>query len=266
MARAVSLQAAAVSLVRRSRTSGAPCACFPSALEKPNSLSTGAAFTKSALWHICILIGVHLVGSHLRLHSQSGGKGSAGPCRQPMSSAILLCPEGLQQPSLSMLTESEKSMSFTKHTINRLSLCACLGEDERQHYAFIFVANGLQSCRLISFLAQVGTAGENIECCCTVREPSGTRLVVSPCTMRCQIRASAERDHSRGYSVHHLLSTSLFVTLGAVSAADLTFQSVCATGSEGLFCIVIESACLDVVQYPIRGSLGSNAPWVFEHV
>ena len=54
VARAVSLQAAAVSLVRRSRTSGAPRACFPSALEKPNSLSTGAAFTKSALWHICI--------------------------------------------------------------------------------------------------------------------------------------------------------------------------------------------------------------------
>ena len=150
-------------------------------------------------------IGVHLVGSHLRLHSHSAGQGSAGPCRQPMSSAILLCPEGLQQPSLSMLTESEKSMSFTKHTINRLSKYACLGEDERQHYAFIFVANGLQSCRLISFLAQVGTAGENIECCCTVREPSGTRLVVSPCTMRCQIRASVVRDHSRGYSVHHLL-------------------------------------------------------------
>ena len=32
------------------------------------------------------------------------------------------------------------------------------------------------------------------------------------------------------------------------------------------FCIVIESACLDVVQYPIRGSHGSNAPWVFELV
>ena len=31
-------------------------------------------------------------------------------------------------------------------------------------------------------------------------------------------------------------------------------------------CIVIESACLDAVRYPIHGSHGSNAPWVFEHV
>ena len=106
-------------------------------------------------------IGVHLVGSHLRLHSQSGGKGSAGPCRQPMSSAILLWPEGLQQPSLSVLTESEKSMSFSKHTINRLSKGACLGEDEPQHYAFIFVAKGLQSCRLISFFGSSGHCGRN---------------------------------------------------------------------------------------------------------
>ena len=30
-------------------------------------------------------IGVHLVGSHLRLHSHSGGQGSTGPCLQPMS-------------------------------------------------------------------------------------------------------------------------------------------------------------------------------------
>ena len=73
---------------------------FPSALEKTQ-------------------LAVHW-SSHLRLHSHSGGKGSTGPCRQPMSSAILLCPEGLQQPSLSMLTESEKSMSFTNthdHTV-----------------------------------------------------------------------------------------------------------------------------------------------------
>ena len=58
-------------------------------------------------------------------------------------------------------------MSFTKHTINRLSKYACLGEDERQHYAFIFVANGLQSCRLISFLAQVASdelAGRDMLC------------------------------------------------------------------------------------------------------
>ena len=142
-------------------------------------------------------IGVHLVGSHLRLHSQSGGKGSAGPCRQPMSLAILLWPEGLQQPSLSVLTHAEKTVSFTKHTINRLSKDACLGEDETQQYAFILVAKGLQSCRLISFLTHVGTAGEIVECC-WVREPSGTRLVVSPCTMRCPLRAGVVRDHSRG--------------------------------------------------------------------
>ena len=165
-------------------------------------------------------IGVHLVGSHLRLHSQSGGKGSAGPCRQPMSSAILLWPEGLQQPSLSVLTESEKTVSFPKHTINRLSKGACLGEDEPQHYAFILVAKGLQSCRLIFFLTHVGTAGEIVECC-WVREPSGTRLVVSPCTMRCPIRAGVVRDHSRGNPDHHSLSPSLFVTLEAVSTADL---------------------------------------------
>ena len=113
-------------------------------------------------------IGVHLVGSHLRLHSHSGGKGSAGPCRQPMSSAILLWPEGLQQPSLSVLTESEKTVSFTKTHDQSSPKDACLGGDEPQHYAFILVANGLQSCRLISFLAQVGTAGEIVECCCTV--------------------------------------------------------------------------------------------------
>ena len=136
--------------------------------KNPTRCPLGAAFTKSALWRICIRLGVHSVGSHLRLHSHSGGKGSAGRCRQPMSSAILLWPEGLQQPSLSVLTESEKTVSFTKHTINRLSKYACLGEDERQHYAFIFVANGLQSCRLISFLADVRTAGEIVECCCTV--------------------------------------------------------------------------------------------------
>ena len=116
-------------------------------------------------------------GSHLRLHSHSGGKGSAGPCRQPMSLAIILWLEGLQQPSLSVLTESEKTMSFT------ISKDACLGEDEPRHYAFILVANGLQSCTPISFLTHVGTAGEIVECC-WVREPSGTRLVVSPCTMR----------------------------------------------------------------------------------
>ena len=221
MARAVSLQAAAVSLVRRSRTSGAPCACFPSALLKPNSLSVWGRIHQACPVAHLHSIGVHLVGSHLRLHSQSGGKGSAGPCRQPISSAILLWPEGLQQPSLSVLTESEKTVSFSKHTINRLSKGACLGEDEPQHYALIFVAKGLQSCRLISFLTHVGTAGEIVECCCTVRAPSGTRLVVSPCTMRCPIRAGVVRDHNRGNPDHHSLSPSLFVTLEAVSTADL---------------------------------------------
>ena len=165
-------------------------------------------------------IGVHLVGSHLRLHSHSAGQGSAGRCRQPMSSAILLWPEGLQQPSLSVLTDSEKTVSFTKHTINRLSKGACLGEDEPQHYAFTFVAKCLQSCRLISFLTHVGTAGEIVECC-WVREPSGTRLVVSPCTMRCPIRAFVVTDHNRGNPDDHSLSPSLFVTLEAVSTADL---------------------------------------------
>ena len=109
----------------------------------------------------------------------------------------------------------------SSHTINRLSKGACLGEDERQHVAFIFVAKGLQSCRLISFLTHVGTAGEIVECCCTVREPSGTRLVVSPCTMRCPIRAGVVTDHNRGNPDHKSLSPSLFVTLEAVSTADL---------------------------------------------
>ena len=68
-----------------------------------------------------------------------------------------------------------ETVSFPKHTINRLSKGACLGEDEPQHYAFILVAKDLQSCRLISFLTHVGTAGEIVECC-WVREPSGTRL------------------------------------------------------------------------------------------
>ena len=160
-------------------------------------------------------IGVHLVGSHLRLHSHSGGQGSTGPCLQPMSLATLLWPEGLQQPSLSVLTESEKTVSFTKHTINRLSKDACLGEDEPQHYAFILVATGLQSCTPISFLAQVGTTGEIIKCCCTVREPSGTRLVVSPCTMRCQIRALVVRDHSRGTTRSPLVMTISLRDLGS---------------------------------------------------
>ena len=84
--------------------------------------------------------------------------------------------------------------------------------------------------------------------------------------MRCQIRARVVRDHGRGNPVHHLISTSLFVTLGAVSAADLTFLVCARQASKVYCCIVIESACLDVVQYPIRGSLGSNAPWVFGHV
>ena len=128
-------------------------------------------------------IGVHLVGSHLRLHSQSGGKGSAGPCRQPMSLATLLWLEGLQQASLSVLTQSEKTMSFAERTINRLCKNACLGQDEPQHYAFI---------------GSSGHCGRNRRVLLHGAEPSGTRLVVSPCTMRFQIRASVVRDHSRG--------------------------------------------------------------------
>ena len=136
---------------------------------------------------------------------------------------------------------------------------------EPQHYVFIFVAKGLQSCTPIPFLAPSGTAGEIIKSCCTVREISGTRLVVSPCNMRCQIRASVVEDHQRGNPDHNLLST-LFVTLGALSHCRSSFSESARKAPIVYFCIVIESACWDDFRYPICGSHSFKVPWVTEHV
>ena len=47
------LQVAAVSSVRQSRTSGAPCACLSQHTHKLNSVSTGIKCTKCSLWRIC---------------------------------------------------------------------------------------------------------------------------------------------------------------------------------------------------------------------
>ena len=235
MARAVSLQAAAVSLVRQSRTSGAPCACFPSALEKPNSLSIwGRIHQVCPVAHL-YSIGVHLVGSHLRLHSHSGGQGSTGPCLQPMSLATLLWPEGLQQPSLSVLTESEKTVSFTKHTINRLSKDACLGEDEPQHYAFILVAKGLQSCRLYLLFGSSGHCGRDrrvlLHGAVTIWHTSRRQSLHNEMPNSCP---GVVRDHNRGNTRSPLVMTISLRDLGSRIRCRSYFLECARTGSEGL--------------------------------
>ena len=184
-----------------------------------------------------------------------------------MSSAILLCPEGLQQPSLSMLTESEKSMSFTKHTINRLSKYACLGEDEPQHYAFIFVAKGLQSCRLISFFDSRGHCGRNrrvlLHGAVTIWHTSHRQSLHNEMPNLCKCSEGSQPWQPRS----PLMITISLRDFGSRIRCRSYFFRVCAKKASKVdCCIVIESVCLDAVRYPIHGSHGSNAPWVFEHV
>ena len=192
-------------------------------------------------------IGVHLVGSHLRLHSHSAGQRQ---CRSMSAADVFsnLTVARRLATAISQYVDRIREIDEFHQTHDQSSpKDACLGEDEPQHYAFIFVAKGLQSCRLISFLTHVGTAGEIVECC-WVREPSGTRLVVSPCTKRCPIRADGSQPRQPRSPFMVTISLRDF---GSRIRCRSYFLECARKASKVCCCIVIESACLDAVRYPI---------------
>ena len=157
-------------------------------------------------------------------------------------------------------------MSFTKRTINRLSRDACPGEGDRQHYVFIFVAKGLRRCRLISFFGSSGHCGRDhrvlLRGAGTIWHTSCHQSLHNEMPNSCSCSDGSQPRHHRS---PFIINISLRDSGIRLRCRSYFFE--CAPKAPKVYlCIVVESACYVVVQYPIRGSHGSNAPWVFEHV